>query len=62
MLVRQPTHYYVYVLHRDKDGVWYAYERTCASEDGAKDRVAELARRGIEAIYLINFVIKDAFY
>lgn len=54
--------FYVYVLHRDKDRPYYWYERTCGTEQAAKDRVVELQRRGQEALYLINHIIRGALY
>ena len=57
-------HYYVYVHGRTGSAgtPYYWYERTCGTEQAAKDRVAELARRGVEALYLVNHVIKNAYY
>ena len=57
--------YYVYVFHRGKgNGAdnYYWYERTCGTEYAAKSRVAELAVRGQEALYLINHLIRGALY
>lgn len=38
---------------------YYAYERTCGSEDAARERVKEL---GARAVYLVNHLISGAFY
>ena len=56
-----PDHYYVY--HQLLDGQWY-YERTCATRDGAEDRVHELEARqnGRRAMYLHNVTLLGAFY
>lgn len=51
--------YYVYYY---KDGR-YTYERTCGTEQSAKDRVKTLIERGYShATYTINNIIKDAYY
>lgn len=50
-------HYYVYRF-KDADGI-YIYDRTCGSERAAKDRVRELGPR---AVYLIDHLIRGAFY
>lgn len=55
-------YFYIYTVKRDDDRVCYIYERTCCSEERAKEWVAELQRRGEEAIYLINHVINGAYY
>ncbi len=38
---------------------YYCYERTCGSEDAARERVRELGDR---SVYLVNHLIKGAFY
>jgi hypothetical protein len=48
-------HFYVY---RFEDGR-YVYERTCGTEQAAKDRVKALGGR---AVYLVDHLVKDAFY
>ena len=48
-------HYYVYSF---KDGR-YIYERTCGTEDAAKERVKLL---GPNAVYLVDHLIRGAFY
>ncbi len=62
-------HCYVYMLRRGPrfpggpgHFIDYVYERTCGTEQDAKDRVAELRSRGEEALYLINHTIRGAFY
>jgi hypothetical protein len=68
------NHYYVY-MHRNAEqqrmvdgrpiierGI-YIYERTCGTEERAKERCKELMSRGdCTAIYLVNHIIKGAFY
>ena len=57
--------YYVYIFCRGQhNGAkdFYVYERTCGTERAAKERVLELQKRGEEALYLVNHIIKDAFY
>ena len=54
--------YYVYAYVRRAPGEgrsYYYYERTCGTERAAKDRVEEL---GPGAVYLVNHLIKGAFY
>lgn len=48
-------HFYVYSFK----GGRYFYERTCGTEQAAKDRVRDLGPR---AVYLVDHIIKDAFY
>lgn len=61
-------HFYVYVYVRTphpcngSQKPYYYYERTCGTEKGAQDRVNELKKRGQEALFLINHLIKGAFY
>jgi hypothetical protein len=54
-------HFYVYVFHCGPKN-YYWYERTCGTEQGAKDRVTELQRRGQKALYLVDHLIRGAFY
>lgn len=41
------------------NGYYYYYERTCGTEEAAKRRVQELGGR---AVYLLNHLIRGAFY
>lgn len=52
------NHYYVY-SYRFQNGGYYVYERTCGTEEAAKERVAKLGPR---AVYLVNHTIRGAFY
>ncbi len=55
MKSEQPVeHFHVYSF---KDGR-YIYQRTCGTEDAAKEWVAKLGRR---ATYLVNDIVKRAF-
>lgn len=53
--------YYVYYYRK---GIGYVYERTCGTEAAAKDRVRALNNYyGYDcAVYLIDHIIKGAFY
>lgn len=50
-----------YYVYKYKNGR-YLYERTCGSEESAQRLVSELVERGVKAVYLINHMIKGAFY
>lgn len=52
-------HFYVYVL--SEKGHYY-YERTCCSRRYAEERVAELKKRGITAVWLQDHLIRGAYY
>ena len=59
-------HFYVYSYRFDSDyrrgfnrGGYYVYERTCGTEEGAKDWVTKYGPR---AVYLVNFTLNGAFY
>jgi hypothetical protein len=54
--------YYVYAYVRKPESggrPYYYYERTCGTEDAAQRRVEELGPR---AVYLVNHLIRGAFY
>jgi len=56
------THYYVYkYVRKPADGgkPYYCYERTCGTERRAQERVKQL---GEGSVYLINHLIRGAFY
>lgn len=53
---RGEAHYYVYSFTRDGR---YVYERTCGTEHAAQEWVAKLGRG---ALYVVNHIIKGAFY
>lgn len=52
---RPLVHYYVYSFKNGR----YFYERTCGTEDAAKERVKTL---GSNAVYLLGHTIRGAFY
>ena len=52
---------YVYVAKPECGGdPYYYYERTCGTERSAKERVRELGAH--RALYLVNHLIRGAFY
>jgi hypothetical protein len=61
-MARPADNFYVYRYVREPASggrPYYSYERTCGSEDAARERVGEL---GDGSVYLVNHLIRGAFY
>jgi len=53
--MREKMWFYVYRFANGR----YVFERTCGTEDAARDRIQKL---GPGAVYLVNHLIAKAFY
>lgn len=52
--------YYVYSFRTEGSMAgYYVYERTCGTEDAAKEWVVKY---GYRAVYLVNDILRNAFY